>query len=58
MSGESDEQRKDTIAALLREREGAEKRADKDHMAQIDAELRRVRNEAKPKSKRAQTRVK
>lgn len=49
----TEEQRHDQIQALVTEREGLVKRGLTDRVAQVDAELRRLAAEAKPKADRA-----
>lgn len=44
------------LAALVEERKGYEAHGDDDRLAQVDAELTRVRDDAKAPAKRAQTR--
>lgn len=54
---QTNEERKDYIAALLREKEGYERQEGKEEQIQaVDAELKRVGYEAKAPSKRAATR--
>ena len=50
------EQEKAQIAALLREREGYERSGNKERMAAVDAELRRLGHKASAPSKRAEKR--
>jgi hypothetical protein len=49
----SNEQKKEYIAALLREREGYEKYGRTDELAAVDAELKRLGHGGKPPAKRA-----
>lgn len=50
------EQREAYIKGLIQEREGYVTHGRADRVAAVDAELKRVRAEGKPASKRAQTR--
>ena len=50
------EQTEAYIAALLRERDGLIAREDKEGVAAVDAELRRVGHKAKPPAERAEKR--
>jgi hypothetical protein len=56
MPEDTKEQRKDYVAGLLRERGGAVAREDDEHIAAIDAELKRMGHEAKAPAKRAESR--
>lgn len=53
----TDEQRKNTIAAYLRERKGAEARGDKAKVELIDKRLAELGSEGKPPAKRATRRA-
>lgn len=53
----TEEQKAEYIAALIREAEGYRRSDDKAALEGVEAELRRIRGEAKPPQKRAQTRV-
>jgi hypothetical protein len=52
----TDEQKAKQIASLVREREMAEKRGDRDAVAAIGGELSRLGADAKPPTRRAQRR--
>lgn len=49
----TNEQKKEYIAALLRERAGYEQYGHTDRVAEVDAELERVGHKAKPPAQRA-----
>ena len=49
----TNEQKKDYIAALLRERAGYEQYGHADRVADVDAELERVGHKARPPAQRA-----
>lgn len=53
----TDEQREAKIKALLKERRGYELRDEKDRVAQVDAELRRLGAEGAAPAKRATKRA-
>ena len=53
----TEEQRETYLRALIAEREGYKARGEDGNLAHIDAEIARVKGEATPPAKRAQTRV-
>lgn len=53
----TEEQKAEYLAALVRERDGYARMGRPENVAEVEAEIARVRGEAKPPAKRAQTRV-